>query len=305
MTDTTNFRSKEIDSLAERVIPRDYFQFTVETARDRFFNDTRMLDIKQIVHNRFRTNPASMVDHMLGILKLSGREALLDLGCGNGFVLEHIRPYMAEGEIVGLDVSPAVLKAAAERLRGVVTKCRWILGSADDLGMLQSETFDRVMANYMMHYVPDLDRCLSEVARVMRRDGTFMLTTDRPDSMVEMYDVHFSALRSMGAPEYLFKATPKGRISLDNGHEKLSRHFPNVEIVSWQDQLRFSESDPFIEFYRVGHNYCCAASEPDANLTPAFFSELESRVRRSVDVAIAERGYFAVTKFTGAFVAGL
>ncbi|MFF4716542.1 class I SAM-dependent methyltransferase [Streptomyces eurythermus] len=297
-----DFRTPELDALAQQVIPEDHFVFSADTARDRFFNDTRMLDVKQDVHNRFRTSPTSMVDHMIANLRLTGTEDLLDLGCGNGFILEHLRPHLAQGTITGLDIAPAVLEAARRRLQGTATPCTWIEGSADELSMLDEDSFDRVMANYMIHYVPDLDRCFTEVRRVMRPGGIFHLTTDRPDSMLEMYDVHFTALKAMDAPRHLFKATPKGRLSLDNGTGILGRHFEHVGKVVWQDQLRFTDPEPFMRFYTVGHNHCCASSEPDARLDQAFFAELRDRVRTQVVAAIEADGYFAVTKYTGTFL---
>ncbi|MET8768850.1 class I SAM-dependent methyltransferase [Streptomyces sp. NPDC004658] len=297
-----DFRTPELDALAARVIPGRHFEFSAATARDRFFKDTGMLDIKQWVHNAFRTNPRSMVDHMIANLQLTGTEDLLDLGCGNGFILQHLRPHLADGSITGLDIAPAVLDAARQRLHGTATPCTWIEASADDLSMLADNAFDRVMANYMIHYVPDLDRCFTEVRRVMRAEGLFHLTTDRLDSMLEMYDVHFSALKEMGAPDDLFKATPKGRLSLDNGADILSRYFDQVERRTWQDQLRFTDPEPFMQFYEIGHNHCCASSEPDERLGESFFSELRERVRAQVAAAITDKGYFAVTKFTGTFL---
>ncbi|MFI9772477.1 class I SAM-dependent methyltransferase [Streptomyces sp. NPDC052415] len=299
---TTDFRTPALDALAQEIIPDDHFEFSAATARDRFFADTRMLDVKQWVHNAFRTNPTSMLGHMLGNLALTGSEDLLDLGCGNGFILEHLRPHLAEGSITGLDVAPAVLAAAAKRLHGTATPCTWIEGSADDLSMLGADTFDRVMANYMIHYVPDLNRCFAEVRRVLRPGGIFQLTTDRTDSMLEMYQVHFTALKEMGAPQDLFKATPKGRLSLANGTPQLQQHFEHVEVVTWQDQLRFTDPEPFLTFYTVGHNHCCASSEPDERLSEDFFRELREHVRTQVTEAIAANGYFAVTKYTGSFL---
>ncbi|MFE1558866.1 class I SAM-dependent methyltransferase [Streptomyces sp. NPDC058734] len=298
----TNFRTATLDALAEEVIPERHFEFSMQTARDRFFHNTRMLDVKQDVHNRFRTNPTSMVGHMIDNLDLAGSEDLLDLGCGNAFVLEHLRPHLADGTITGLDVAPAVLEAARARMHGTATPCTWIEGSADNLSMLDDNSFDRVMANYMIHYVPDLDRCFTEVRRVLRPGGIFQLTTDRPDSMLEMYQVHFTALKAMNAPDDLFKATPKGRLSLDNGAAQLAGHFETVKRVTWQDQLRFTDPDPFLRFYQVGHNHCCASSEPDERLDEAFFSELRDRVAAQVTEAIKENGYFAVTKYTGSFL---
>ncbi|MFI9587788.1 class I SAM-dependent methyltransferase [Streptomyces sp. NPDC052236] len=298
----TDFRTPGLDALAKEIIPEEHFEFSAETARDLFFNDTRMLDVKQWVHNAFRTNPKSMLAHMLDNLALTGTEDLLDLGCGNGFILEDLRPHLAGGSITGLDIAPAVLAAAQQRLHGIATPCRWIEGSADDLSMLGEDTFDRVMANYMIHYVPDLDRCFAEVRRVLRPGGIFQLTTDRTDSMLEMYQVHFTAMEAMGAPQDLFKATPKGRLSLANGTPQLQGQFERVETVAWQDQLRFSDPGPFMRFYEVGHNHCCASSEPDPRLDEDFFRELRERVRTQVQQEIDRNGYFAVTKYTGSFL---
>ncbi|MFF3786279.1 class I SAM-dependent methyltransferase [Streptomyces sp. NPDC001933] len=297
-----DFRTPELDDLAQRIIPQEHFEFPTETARDRFFADTRMLDVKQLVHNAFRTNPRSMVDHMISNLELTGTEDLLDLGCGNGFILEHLRPHLADGTITGLDNAPAVLDAARRRLHGTATPCTWIESSADDLTMLDDDSFDRVMANYMIHYVPDLERCFAGVRRVMRPGGIFQLTTDRPDSMVEMYDVHFAALRALDAPADLFKATPKGRLSLETGAAQLKRHFDRVKKVTWQDQLRFTDPLPFMEFYATGHNHCCASSVPDPRLDESFYENLRALVEKEVKRRIDANGYFAVTKFTGSFL---
>lgn len=286
----------------KEIIPEQHFEFSAQTAQDRFFNDTRMLDVKQWVHNAFRTNPRSMLEHMLDNLALTGAEDLLDLGYGNAFILEGMRPHLAEGSITGLDIAPAVLAAARRRLHGTATPCTWIEGSADDLSGLADDAFDRVTANYMIHYVPDLDRCFTEVRRVLRPGGIFQLTTDRTDSMLEMYQVHFTALKAMGAPEDLFKATPEGRLSLANAGPLLQEHFEQVEIVTWQDQLRFTDPAPFLRFYQVGHNHCCASSEPDSRLDDDFFAELRERVRDQVQREIDTNGYFAVTKYTGSFL---
>ncbi|MEW9532850.1 methyltransferase domain-containing protein [Microbispora sp. NPDC049125] len=295
-----DFRTPEVDKLAAEVIPEEFFELSAEKARDVYFADTRMLDGKQLAHNRYRTNPRSLIDHLVEQLELSGTETLLDIGCGNGFVLEHLRPHLADGHIVGLDIAPGVLRAAEARLAGVATPCEWVEGSADDLSLFGDHAFERVIATYMMHYVPDIDRCLAEVRRVLRPGGRFVLTTDRTDSMVEMYEMHFAVLRDMDAPKRLFKATPKARISLANGEEYLRRHFANVELRTWQDQLRFASAEAFMAFYSA-HNYCCAASEP-GDLGENFFEELHTRARARVEDVIARDGYFALTKFTGSFI---
>ncbi|MFJ6088038.1 hypothetical protein ACIQI8_42430 [Streptomyces sp. NPDC092369] len=72
--------------------------------------------------------------------------------------------------------------------------------------------------------------------------------------------------------------------------------------MTWQDQLHFTDPEPFMWFYEVGHNQCSASAEEDERLTEDFFTELRKRVRAQVIQAIATNGYFAVTKYTGSFL---
>jgi ubiquinone/menaquinone biosynthesis C-methylase UbiE len=283
--------------LAERVVPAQAFRLFAEDARDDYFADARLLEASQLVHHRYRTSALALHDHLAGALALRGTEELLDLGCGNGALLEHLRPHLAGGHIVGLDISPAMLEAARTRLHGVATPCEFHLGDAQDLNLFPDDSFDRVTAVYMAHYVEDLQSMFAQVRRVLRPGGRFVLATDDPHTMVEMWDVHFAALADMDAPDHLFRATPKARISLDNGPGQLARHFATVEVKRWQDQLQFAHPDPFLAFYR-GHNYCCAASRPGG----AAVVDLEDRVAAKVAAAIEENDYFALTKFTGALV---
>lgn len=283
-------------------VPSEYFVLTAQDARDLYFADTVLVDPAQLVHHRYRTNPKSLHDHLIGLLALRGTEEVLDLGCGNGALIEAVRPHVAAGHLVGLDISPAMLAAARNRLAGVATPCEWVEASAEHLGMFPDHSFDRVTAVYMAHYVHDLPQCFREVRRVLRPGGLFVLATDDPATMPEMWTAHYTALRALDAPDHLFRTTPKARISLLNGARQLAPHFTAVTEHQWQDQLQFAAVEPFLDFYRA-HNYCCARSTPEGRRLPAdFFTGLETHVGRTAQAAIDETGLFAVTKLTGAFL---
>ncbi|MFF2618849.1 class I SAM-dependent methyltransferase [Kitasatospora sp. NPDC058046] len=300
VTGAQDFRTPGLSRLARRVIPAKHAVVTVEDARSAYFTDAEALEVKQRVHDRFRTNPKALHDHLLEALALRGTEELLDLGCGNGFVLERLRPHLAAGHITGLDVSPAMLEAARRRMAGVATPCDWVEGSADSLQAFTDNDFDRVMCVYTAHYVTDLTTLFAGARRVLRPGGRFLLTTDQPDSMVEMYDVHLRALRAVGGPDHLATASPKARISLVNGRRFLAPHFDRISVLEWQDQLQFASLAPFMDFYRA--SYHCSASAGPAAAPPALLDALEAHVAGTVRQVIAERGYFAVTKFSGTLI---
>lgn len=279
--------------------PDDYFRLSPEAAANSYFNTDRMLAGKQHAHRKYGSNPLPLPKRLVEALNLQGNEDLLDLGCGNGFIIEELHPHMPSGKFVGLDIAPGILQSARERLKGVNIQCEWVEGSADDLSQFEDASFDRAIALYMMHYVDDIDRAVAETARVLRPGGLFILGTDHPDSLKEMHEVHFNALKAMkNVPSELFKSSPKNRISLTNGQKQLRRHFRNVRTHGWQDVLRFPDTGSFLDFYR-SHNHCSASSIPGLNLSKGFFDELEWRVGLQVGQIIADQGHFSVTKDTG------
>jgi ubiquinone/menaquinone biosynthesis C-methylase UbiE len=281
----------------------DYFRFTPSLVRDVHFKDDRMIRVKQRIHAKYRTSNRTILDHLMDCLALEGGERVLDIGCGNGFVLlEVARRLSSDGRVEGFDVSPGVLEVARTRLRAEGLTADLAIGNADNLSGFSSCSYDRVMANYMIHYVTDIDQTLHEINRVLKRDGIFVLSTESLSSMTEMYNVHFNAMREAGFPDRLFRASPKARICVENGDEYVDRHFAKVDLVVYEDALEFDEPEPFMEFYEVGHNYCCAGSVPSDDLRPEMFRELSNRVRRRVQQTINDVGVFRLSKRTGSFV---
>lgn len=279
----------------------DFVVFSKEDARDRVFVDDRQIAAKQRIHATYRTNPRTIVDHVLECLECNPGDAVLDLGCGNGFFLEPVAEIVTRGRLVGVDVAPGVLDAAKRRSTERGISVEWLEGSADDLAMFETESFDRVMANYMMHYVPDIEGALSEVRRLLRPGGIFVLATDSVSTMAEMYDAHFEALKRLGWPDRYFKKSPKGRFSLEVGRAMLEQVFSSVSIREYGDVLRIDNVDAFMEFYAVGNNYCSARSMHDG-ASDAELARLHEEVERSVAQRIAATGSFVITKRTGAFV---
>lgn len=281
----------------------DYFRFGIDAIRHDFFDDETMLEVKQRIHRDHRTNPETIVDHLLQCLDLRGRESILDLGCGNGFLLAEVAKHLVDGaRVVGLDIAPGILRHARRRFDCLELDAVWVEGSADDLSTFEDDGFDRVMANYMVHYVPDLEAAFAEVRRVLRIDGRFVATTDSVEGMGEMYQVHFDAVTRLGWPEHVMRGSPKHRFSLENGAALLGKHFPRVEVRIYTDQLRFETPEPFMEFYAIGHRYCSARAVPDPTLTDSMFSKLHQTVEETVRKQIEANGAFVVSKRTGSFV---
>ncbi len=91
----------------------------------------------------------------------TGRE-LLEVGCGTGLVLERLARFASHAK--GIDLSPGMLEKARERQLDVVE------GSATELPFADA-SFDVTCSFKVLAHVPDIDRALSEMARVTRPGG--------------------------------------------------------------------------------------------------------------------------------------
>jgi SAM-dependent methyltransferase len=78
--------------------------------------------------------------------------------------------------------------------------------------------FDAVLAAWMLYHVPDLDRALAEIARVLRPGGRLVAVTNAVGHMQELWDL---ARRDTCMRRLTFRS--------ENGEESLRRHFARVE----------------------------------------------------------------------------
>jgi demethylmenaquinone methyltransferase/2-methoxy-6-polyprenyl-1,4-benzoquinol methylase len=85
---------------------------------------------------------------------------VLDVACGTGFLTQHLR-----GEVAGLDQSPAMVAAAAERLPGA----RVVQGDAVPLPFAEGE-FDRIFTGHFYGHLleGERERFVAEARRVAR-----------------------------------------------------------------------------------------------------------------------------------------
>lgn len=106
---------------------------------------------------------ADLATDLLALLNAQPGERVLDLGCGDGALLESLA---ATGAIVtGCDRDASMLAAARERFAVV---------AADMTHLPFEESFDAVFSNAALHWVRNQDAVLQSVHRVLVPGGRFV-----------------------------------------------------------------------------------------------------------------------------------
>ncbi len=100
----------------------------------------------------------------IGLLDLSPGERVLIVGCGTGADL----PFLpADVSVLATDFTPAML-AQARRHAGPNVELRRMDGRTLDFA---DASFDAAILHMVLEVIPEPERCLAEVARVLRRGG--------------------------------------------------------------------------------------------------------------------------------------
>jgi trans-aconitate methyltransferase len=107
---------------------------------------------------------ADLAGGVLDLLAPQPGEAILDLGCGDGFLTEKLA---ATGAILtGVDSSPAMVAAARARGLNIVE------ASGDALPF--AGEFDAVFSNAALHWMPRAEAVIAGVHRALRPGGRFV-----------------------------------------------------------------------------------------------------------------------------------
>jgi ubiquinone/menaquinone biosynthesis C-methylase UbiE len=98
---------------------------------------------------------------------------VLEVGCGRGVGTEIIFERFDASEVHAFDIDPSMVSQAQRRLAGYPSnRLRLSVGDATSI-QEEDASFDAVFDFMIIHHIPDWQRAVSEIARVLRPGGRF------------------------------------------------------------------------------------------------------------------------------------
>jgi SAM-dependent methyltransferase len=154
----------------------------------------------------------------------------LEVGCGPGELSARVQAELA-ADVVAVDISPRMVELA--RARGVDART----GDVQDLPFAACE-FDCAVAAWMLYHVPDVDRALGELARVLRPGGRLIAVTNYGDHLKELREL-------VGAPPRAAGTFPGERAVAI-----MRRHFARVTVREASGTVTFPDRDAVLAYIR-------------------------------------------------------
>ena len=187
---------------------------------------------------------------------------VLEVGCGWGELAEWIGRDTG-ADVVATDLSPHMVSLACDR--GVDAH----IADVQDLPFEDGE-FDVAVAAWMLYHVPDLDRGVAELARVLRSGGRLIAVTNSRFHLLELRELVGSG------PSPL-------KFSREDGETILTRRFERVRREDIDGRIEFADRGRVEEYVRASISMSpFVANLPEVVPEPFF-------ARRASSIFVAEK----------------
>lgn len=204
------------------------------------YKDSKNLSTRISLYSKYSTNKQDYGDWLFLNYKFFKGCKVLEMGSGTGGLWDRIENLPINSQLVISDFSPGMvdeLKIKFLHLDNIDIKQIDIQDIPFD-----DESFDIVIANSMLYHVPDIDKAIKEVARVMKSDGTFYTATSGNKSM-------FVFLKAT-LPDIDLGITMPDSITftLDNGSKFFKNYLSEVKIHIYNNDVEITDTNDLVNF---------------------------------------------------------
>lgn len=250
------------------------------------YRNANNLNARIAIHERFSANSQGWWPWMWDILtELPSQADVLELGCGSGAMWTACPERIPSGWRVTLsDFSAGMLDSA---WRSLVTLGRGFKFEQIDAQEISypDATFDIVIANFMLYHVPDRQKALTEIRRVLRPGGILVAATGGENHLREIKDwfEHLDLQTEI--------AVFRSPFTLENGLAQLDPFFSDIQILRYPDSLRITELPPLMAYLKSTTSY---GENPES-----VFARLEQKLADELQT----KGVIEISKDSGLFLA--
>ena len=254
------------------------------------------LRARMAIHERFSTSTENLARWGFERMDVPKDARVLELGTGPARFWVQNRERIPSGWHITLsDLSPGMLEEAQETTQDLDVKFDYKVVDAQDISF-EDDTFDCVIANHMLYHVPDLDKGIAEIRRVLKPGGKLYAVTNGEKHMLEL---EAFVVEQFAKPlDTDFEMNPTLSFRLETGSDLLSNHFDHTTLeVLPNNSLKVTEAEPFMAYILSMNRWQALLAEAGQD-ADALVQQAREEVERRL-----ESGPIHVTKATGLFTA--
>lgn len=208
------------------------------------YKNSTNIDIRIKLHKLYSNNPESWFKWLYRHFDLKKEYKVLEIGCGNGSLWLENNDDVSSNVTLS-DISSGMVEDARASLGD---KYHYAVFDAHNIPF-EDECFDVVICNHTLFYFKDIHQVLSEVNRVLKKNGTFYATTYSDQHMKENTEL----VKEYNPKITLSSVNLYEKFGLQNGESILREHFNDVSSVIYNDYLEVSDPDDLLNYILSCH----------------------------------------------------
>jgi malonyl-CoA O-methyltransferase len=195
-------------------------------------------------YDRFSGLHRGIADALLAqVIKQPAPSALLDVGCGTGYLTVRLKEHWPQSKIIGLDFAQGMLNIARSKNDNIA----WILADGNNLPFSDGR-FNILISNLTYQWAGDLSRTFTEARRVLVPNGVLACTLFGYDTCQEL----FQSLDEAKPKAFQFNRLPDG---LQVREALATSGFKNAKVSSECIKIEFSDMHGLIAWLKsIGAN---------------------------------------------------
>ena len=251
------------------------------------YRDASNLNARLRLHILFSTNQSNWFRWIFDQFNLPPHCRILELGSGPGDLwLENSYRIPAEWEITISDFSTGMVEKARQNLQNIAHRFTYRIIDAQAIPY-PDEHFDAVIANHVFHHVPQINKAISEIRRVLKLGGLLYATSVGERHMAELPDL-VSKFDPAVADQ---QKGEKNEFTLESGYARLREWFSVVQTLRQENSLVITEAEPLADYI----------------MSMAWYRIIEERrdeLKRFLEQEMVEcGGAISISKDSGVFIA--
>jgi ubiquinone/menaquinone biosynthesis C-methylase UbiE len=203
------------------------------------YADNKNLNTRISIHDKYSTNKLGFGNWLYQQYQFFPGCRILELGCGTGEAWRGKLEQLGQGTTLILsDFSQGMVEEVKSKFSGYEqVTCEQI--NIENIPY-EEETFDFVIANMMLYHVPDLNKGLEEVHRVLKKGASFYCATFGENGIQQYLT---TTLARFGVIIDI-----NGAFTLQNGADILQKHFPLVTRTDYIDSLEVTDTNDLLDY---------------------------------------------------------
>ncbi len=210
------------------------------------YKSANNLKARIALHENYGTGKIDLHKWIFEHIDIKDDAVILELGTGSARVWVQNRDRIPQDWSITLsDFSKGMLAEAKKNLMDIKRNFSFKQIDIQDIPF-NDNSFDMLMANHMLYHVPDIDKAIKEIRRVLKPKGKFYASTNGEGNMLEIRQMLAQVAKIL--PSELVADSFSSSFTLESAPAYLNKYFKTVKRFDLNAEIIVDKVEPIMAY---------------------------------------------------------